>query len=560
MKKLSLKGMISLAVIILLSGCGAVMKTTGTLAGKLLTQKTADLSKASVQVQFVRNVYPAAVNSIEVEYLGKDWQDGGNMVTINFLKREGIGMYAIDGQVFIDGSEVPHLANGFYGKWTGREDFTPKMIRVVTSSGQEAEFLVTPPPPIRIVSVNGQKDTADVNLNSPLTLELESPQADSRTEFSVSLLSNIMNIRTFIESGIFKYKNKIIIPAALWKNSMSPVPPVGGESWLRIERFNVNTAIIKGVGATQVVGTAIDCVPVRVTGELEETRFGTVDEQGLTVSETIKNKTGEMNIEFSKPNAFLGRPMNSGKKFAVASFTVRATRLQQSRTSSSSNTTYTSTHKITTTTTTTTTRTFPTLPDAYWDELVARLYKDFESILQENYNITLIPVEQVVQAPSYASLEPITDQISMVEVEKSYKNTKNLIPTTFSAIVKNISSTFASDRIDARLLRELDVDGLIAVTIDLEMPWEEFSLSPRLSIRISGAPNGYKAGPTIYLQGLVSGNGLPLDEAKMDAKYLMNLLPNVIRQKDLMSALNRGFKAMAEREKSMDYTTLWSLK
>ena len=137
--------------------------------------------------------------------------------------------------------------------------------------------------------------------------------------------------------------------------------------------------------------------------------------------------------------------------------------------------------------------------------------------------------------------------------------TKNLIPTTLSAIVGNISTTFASDRVDSRLIKELGVDGLIAVTLDLEMDWDG-ALSPRLSFRISGAPNGYIAGPTIYAQGVISGKGVDWDKARMDAKYVMQALPNTIRQKDLMNALNIALKKLDRLEKKHDYDKLWALK
>ncbi len=548
------------AAALFLGSCGYMMKTVGGLAGSLLTQKTADLSTASVNVSFIRNMYPKAVNTVEVEYLKDDWREGGNMVTINFFKREGIGMYSIDGKVFIDGIEVPHFANGFYGKWVDKNDFSPKTIRVETSTGQVAEFVVTPAPPIKIISVNGKKENPVVDIQSDLSLELESPGTDKNTEFSVSLLADIMKLRTFTDYGIFKYKNKISLPAAMWRNPGTSIAPIEGENWLKVERANLNLKIIKGVGATQIVGTSIDCVPVTVTGKIEQTWVGTIANEGLRLSETFKDKNGTMKVEMSKPNAFLGRPMSSAKKFAVVSFTVRATKLQQSRTKTRTHTTYGPYLKTTTTTTTTTTRTFPELPDAYWESLVNSLYADFEHILKNNYDISLIPVEQVKRAPSYKDLEPIKDNVSVVEVEKSYKGTKNLIPTTLSAIIDNIATTFASDRIDSRLIRELGVDGIIAVTIDLEMPWEGFSLSPRLSLRISGPPNGYKAGPTIYEQGVISGNGMKLNEAKMDAKYVMDILPNVIRQKELMNALETGLKKMAEKEKKADYDLIWSYK
>ena len=560
MNKKIIKMMLAVLFSLMFLSCGSVMKMTGKLAGSLLTQKTDDLSRTSVNVMFIRNMYPKAVNTAEVEYLGGDWHEGGNMVSVNFLKREGMGMYSIDGKVFIDGEEVPHFANGFYGKWIDKNDLSAKKIRIETSSGQVAEFIVTPAPPIEIVSVNGKKEGAEVNLKSDLTLQLKSPGATKDTEFSVALITNIMSIRAFMETGIFKYKNNITIPAAMWRNPVTQIAPVKGDNWLRVERFNLNIKPVKGVGASQIVGASIDCVPVKVTGELKETWVGTIANEGIRVSENLKTENGNMKIEISKPNAFLGRSMSSAKKFALVSFTVRATKLQQSRTKTSSSTTHGVYFDTKITTTTTTTHTFPELPDAYWDNLVNSLYSDFERVLKRNYDIVLIPVEQVKRAPSYKDLEAIQDNVSVVEVEKSYKGTKNLIPTTLSAIIDNVSSTFASDRIDSRLIRELGVDGIIAVTIDLEMPWEGFSLSPRMSLRISGPPNGYKAGPTIYQQGLISGNGLKLDKAKMNATHIMEILPNVIRQKELMQALDLGMKKLAEKEKEADYDLIWSFK
>ena len=78
---------------------------------------------------------------------------------------------------------------------------------------------------------------------------------------------------------------------------------------------------------------------------------------------------------------------------------------------------------------------------------------DITALLQQRYGINMIPVQQVVQAPSYAKLEAIDDENTQVEISRSYAGTKNLIPTSFSAMIGSISSTFAADRPDARLMR-----------------------------------------------------------------------------------------------------------
>ncbi len=551
-----------LIFMVFLLGCGSVMKMTGKIAARLMTQKTADLSNGAVTVMFIRNMYPPETKTVDFDYIDPStWHDGANLVAIYTMKRKGIGMYSIDGKVTIDGEEATYFGNGAYGKWLDDDDLSPKTIRIETTAGKVYEFTVEPVPPIELVSVNGKKEDIEVDLRKPLSLEMRSPETTPNTEFSVALISNVMGVRTFLENGVFRYQDKITIPAVMWRNPMTPIAPVQGQNYLKVERFKINPRVVPGVGATQVVGVSYDWVPVTVTGKLEKTFVGTLDDQGLKFKKTIETPQGKIKVELTKPNAFWGRPLNSGKKFAVVSFVVRATKLRQTKTKQKTSEFYAGNYKITQTTTTTTTRTFPKLPDAYWENLVNSLYQDFEQRLTDVFNdITLVPIEKVLSAPSYKDLYPIKNQVSIVEVEKSYRGTKSLIPTNLSDMLKDISSTYASDRIDARLIRELGVDGIIAVTLDLEMPWEKFTLTPRMSIRIYGPPNGYKAGPTIYVQGTISGEGVPLEQAKMDADYMMDILPKVIRKKDLMNALEEGLIELSKREKQADYEKLWSLK
>ena len=552
MKRINYKVVTSLLFIALfLAGCGTMTKMAGSLAGALMTKSTDNLNNAAIQVYFMRNVYPKETNVAEVDYFEGAWQKNGNMVFVSLLNREGMGFLTVDGTVSIDGEVVPHVKNGFYGKWIDKDDVSPKRVVIKTKSGQVAEFTVAPPEPIKIKSVNEKLRGAIVNVESDLTLELESENITDRSEIKISLINDIMGISTFTDVGVFKLRKKITIPAVMWENTGAGMSPRAGGNWLKIERYNVIPTNVKGVGASQVIGVSLDTVPVTVTGEIDEIFLGTSTNEGVRIKEKLSAKEGGMNVNVTKPTAYLGRPMSSGKKFALASFTVRATRLQQSRSSTAR-----SGNMIVKTTET---RTFPKLPDAYWDNLVNNLYADFESVLKSNFDMELIPVEDVIKAPSYHRLEPISDKVSTVEIEKSYKGTKNLIPTTLSAFFSNISTTFASDRPDSRLIQELGVDGLIAVTLDLEMDWEG-ALSPRLSIRISGAPNGYIAGPTIYLQGVINGEGVAWDTAKMNADNTMKTLPDVIRKEDLMKSLDTVFKKMKVAEKEGAYEALWALK
>ncbi|NKB70148.1 MAG: hypothetical protein GKR89_23995 [Candidatus Latescibacteria bacterium] len=549
------------AAIAATNGCSLIMPKVGMMVGGLLTQATADLSTVSAQVRFIRNLYPAETMTTEVKYVGPElWQQGSNTVVINFLKREGVGMYSIDGTVSVDGVELPHLANGVYALKLDAGDLAPKTFEISTSSGQRASFTVGPTDPIGIKSVNGQREGATVNLKEDLVLELDNPPGTGDSEIRVMLMGEIMGTRAWADVGIFKSADRLVIPQVAFMHPAGSLGPNMGPSYMLVERFAVAPSQVEGFGAAQIISSSWDCVPVNVEGDLDLGIVGQRANLGLTSRGDIESEQGNIKYEVSKPNAFLGRPFSTGKKFAVVSFTVRATKLSQSRTSSSSSTSSYGSYSVTTTTTTTETRQFPQLPEVFWDNLVEEMYADFEATLTNNWDVELIPVERALQAPSYAGLEPIDDGITTVEVEKSYKGTKNLIPTTLGALMGSISSTFASDRIDARLIRELGVDGIIAVTVDLEMPWDEFTLSPRMSYRISGPPNGYVVGPTIYGQGVVSGPGVPLDEAKLQADDILDVLATIVRQDELIAAFAASLSYLQQEEVKQGYEEIWALK
>ena len=112
----------ALLVSLALSGC----VSGGNMTAKLLTAKTADLSNASVQVRFIRNLYQTEAQTTEVKHVSAIWQPGANVAVINFLKREGIGMYEIDGTVKLNGELLTHLGSGAYGKVLPADDLSPQ--------------------------------------------------------------------------------------------------------------------------------------------------------------------------------------------------------------------------------------------------------------------------------------------------------------------------------------------------------------------------------------------------------------------------------------------------
>lgn len=551
LKRNRIKLFIISGLLLFVYGCAQL----GSLAGKLMTQSTANLADVAMQVSFARNLYPKATGEIGPDYAGDTWKDGGNVAVVNFLKRSGIGMYTIDGTITVNGDTVSHIGNGAYAKLV---DLKPQTFKIKTSTGQTFEATVSPIEPVKIKSVNGGSDGV-VDFAKDLTLTFDNSQGNKNDWAKISLLSNFGNVRAFTEVATFRIKDKVVIPAEMWQNQVNPIDPNTGASYLLVERYKLDPVVNKGVGALQVISKSWDCVPVTVTGDANNNSLEAKAELAVKGSET------PIKTLITKPSAYTGKPFSKLKKVAITSLTVRATKLKQSRTTSTSTTTTSGNYTVTTTTTVTRTRQFPKFPEVFWDNMVDNLYKDIEKMLKEQYGVELIPIEKVLASPSYQGLEPIPDEYSTAEVSKTYKGTKSLLPTTLSSILGSISSTFAADRVDARLIRELNVDGLCAVTVDLEMPWfddaSELTLQPRMSFRISGPANGYSIGPTVFAQGVVEGPGMPFDEAKINTgKEGVSLLESIVRRQELIQALKNGLSELKNKEKSQGYDAIWKLQ
>lgn len=535
--------------VIFLNGCAAL----GKLAAGMMTATTSDLSVCAVQGMYITNLYPRETKTIEMDYVSEDWKPGRAGVAVSFFKRDGIGFYKVDGAVTMDGDTLPYLANGVYSIYFDKSDGKSKKIKITTSTGQKAEFTIQPPKPVKLLSVNGASTNATVNVTKDMTLEFENVSGEN-AYIRVAMIINSIGIRSFSDIGIFKLSKKITIPAAAFKNTLVAASAGGvvsiaqGSNYVLVERFDVASNRIPGVGASQNVSMGWSWMPVTVSGDVSTI-------PGFSVEGKVTSANGTMNYTANKPNAFTGKPLSEGKKFAISSLSIRGT-LYQSQTSTSSSTT----GNVTTTTTTTRTWQFPKVPVEYWDKVLDNLYKDIVEVFKEEYGISVIPIDRVVNAPQYKELEEIKDEYSKVEISRSYKGTKNLLPTRLDNILKSISTTFASDRPDARLMHELGVDGLVAVTVDLALPTNrnEVTLAPFMSFRIVGQPNGYIAGPTIYAQGIISDEtGVPFADSEFKD---INALNKIIRKDDLIAALRQALKDQETKEKELGYNSIWKLQ
>lgn len=542
----------------IISGIGVIVwgcAQLGSLAGNLMTQTTNNLNDVALMVSIAQNAYPKATGDIGPEYAKDQWKDGSTIAVVNFFKKKGIGFYKLDGTITIEGDTVLHQANGVYAKIIDQP--TKQTVKISTSSGQKFEATVHPIEPVKIKSINGG-DT-NIDLSKDLTLEFDNTSGNKHQMAKLSIMSSYAGLKYFTEITTFKIKDKVVFPKEIWNHDPNPLGPTIGANYILIERFDISPLSNENIGALQIISKSWDCAAVNLVGSAER----------LSISEKLKieqpnNKDLYFDVDVFKPSAHTGKPMVNGGKYAIVSLTVQATKLTQTRTNTTSSTQSYGTYSVTTTTTTVRSRQFPQFPEVFWDRMVENVYKDAVATLKSQYNVQIVPIENVLKAKAYEQLEPIEDEFSKSEITKTYKGLKNLYPTSLSALLKNFSSTFASDRPEGRLMTELGVDGLIAITVDLEMPWfddtADLTLSPRMSMRIMGGANGYSYGPITYAQIISAGNGMPFDEAKINSSTGVQLLDQIVRREDMFAAVKQGFNLQDKKEKELGYEKIWNLQ
>ena len=529
------------------------MKAVGKLAGNLLTATTDDLSVVSLRVIYADNLYPSDAETTETEYYGF-WEEGSSMAGIMFLKREGVGMYKIDGTVSIDGTAQEHVANGFYGGPI-TEKAKNHTFTVETATGQKATLTTAPTAPIEIVSINGvpKGNPVTISIDEDLVLELNHPQGKT-DNFYVQVLGEVFGVKTFNDIGYFKSVDKIIIPKEAFQNtSTGGLKYIQGDNYLQVSRVADKLVELPGVGAAQVVSMSSDYAKINFQGE-SETLLGVGYDKN---NPSVKNKYEDgFKSELSKTNAFNSPPLAYAKKIAIASFVVRATELKQSQSSTSSSTV----GNVTTTTTTTTTKTFPEFPDAAWDMLVADAYASFKSQMQKVFGVEIIDIEKTIAAQNYDNMFSVDDTVSTEIVVKNYKDCKLLVPTTFGEIITSASSTFPADLPDVRLVEELGVDAILSVTLDCSMAWEDGALSPRLSFKMAGGTNGWKNGPLLYGQGYVQGPGQGISDTYDENKLAYQQLKEIMNIERVMQHLGESLNDLKAAEANRGYEKIWALK
>jgi hypothetical protein len=516
------------------------------VVGNINTAKVSSLDDITATIGIGSNSPPEKLGTISQSFFN-GWKTGGDVVSVMFSKKNAPGYFKIDGTVTIDGKPMDYLTSGMYGLVSDANPAARK-IEVATTSGQKASFKIEPAKKaLKLVSINGQKDgDISLDLSKDVTLELAVPAGMENTMIKASLAINQMSIKSIYDVCYTKAAAKITIPASAFRN---------------INIAPASTALYSFKGSYLSVGYESIEEAKEVTGALSGIKYTASYSDGKMVSVATEPKlnTGlvakgtekelDMKYDFFKPNAFASRPFEQLKTIGVKSFAIRGTTFSQS---SSTSTTETST--TITTTTTTITLQFPKQPDSVWDALLEKLYPEFIGVVQSELGANVLPLENVTHSEAYKSTPAFAkdDKNTKVDFARAFRDSK-----VISAFMP-VTEGFGSNGINERILKETGADGLLSMTLDLEISssGKLVVMIPRFGFEIVGKTNG-PIFDTKYCSGTIQSNTGVSFNKDID----MAGLEKIIRKSDMLTVLRKGLQQLKEKEKANgDYGPVWALQ
>lgn len=542
----------------------------GKLAGNLMTGKADNLAAVSIKNNFICGIYNPEIETSEIKFFKNGLREGDYLVSVTFMKQEGMGMLELEGEVTCEGEPMEYVGLGSYVKQFDLPPANSVEVKVKAANGDEATFNYPTIQSIEFVTVNGETTLPVLDMDEDIELEYYNPPGSEGTKVRLSLVTDVMGARALNHFADFKVDKigrvKVTIPKeALANPEIAGQLNAGnfnkGENYLILERERLINSGDYGpeqrpgnAASSDITIKSFASFPVIVKGK---------QDGGLLVSLRVAGQTEDKSIgyDFYKPNATTGIPLSKASKFGLVSFTMSAsTYKRESETSTSTSTTGGT--QYTTTTTTTTTYQFPQLPDAYWDGVMDNVYTQVSGFLASEYNIEFVGPEVVMSAPQYATLFSDSDANTEKGVQRSYKGTKRVSPQSMGEIFGSISSNQTTDNPTVNMMKEAgDLDGLLSMHLDLVVGANRegnIVLFPTLKVSAYGRNENDNDKQGRYFDGaVVRTTGETFNESLLKSNPAE--LARVVSTPQLMEVFKIGIKTLRMKEVELGYDKIWSI-
>lgn len=539
------------------------MKALKKQLGKGGSKGDTNMSNIAISVFYQAHLHPESIMNYPTQTKG--WQTCGDAVFLGLTNKSGIGVGATSGEVGftdLDGGEPIILKpagwgtyfQGFHEKERGE-----KMVFIFEENGKEIGVKVAPAAPLSIKTIDGKAKGEEITIDGTkdIVIELENGDADPKSNLHVQLVCKVVGTPVILDVIVTKAKNTITIPKEAFKNFEGSPSPFSKKNTLIVNRV-VDTIekgdLVKDAGALRTISAYMDWIPVTIAGDIAK---GSIMTAGFDKSKNTKidiniSTKGEYNFAIGKGAPFASPPLKLMKNVAIASFVVRGNLADKGV---SADRKYLQE------------KWFPELTNDKWQALTEKLYQEFASSLSQEFSMNILPLKKVVNAKSYKHTKSIQNTVNRTFAEFGAGGTKRILTTSGVDLWKDLSITFGGDFVSQRLVKELDVDAVIAVTIDLNFDFETEALDPIINI-VAFAPDVSYKTQAKYFSIKARTKSKSLSEAKKimregngGAKNWQNLMYQMIKADDFNQGLINALKQLSEQEdKYPVYEKLWKAK
>lgn len=535
------------------------MKLISKVTGALLKAKPkSDLKDVALSIGYAQGLIPKS----QVDFATKTpgWETCGDGVSIFFLNYNGIGFTDTDGDVKLNGTKLEKAGMGSYFQGFSSDKRGTQRVEITSSSGDKINIDIAPAAPLEIISVNGVPKGGDIIIDGTkdVVIELKGGDADPNSEIFIEMIINAMSLKVPTHLYPSKAKNTIVVPKESFKNFENSPLPIVKKNTLSVTRVKHEMIYNTAAGVIQKTSTFSDFTPFLAKGDIAGGSLignSFSKDKNTKASGKFKTVEGEYNVNIIKGNPYTHPPLDKMKNIGISSFVVRGN-LQKEKTTTSTKTEYKLDYKVITTTKTTIKKWFPNLTDETWQKFVDNLYDEFTARLHKK-GVNVVPVQNVLNTGAYKEMKPILDTVTKTFVEKGAYGTKRFLRTGAMDMLKDIKTTFAGDYMNERMMKELNLDGLIAVTIDLDFDLKSEGLNPVVKISAFSRNVTYRTQGMFFTMDF-STNAKSLKQA---GKYTFGpeeAIFKIIKGNELFNAFDLAIEALKKGEKENPaYHKIW---
>ena len=538
------------------------MKLISKATGAFIKSKPkSDLKDVALGVIYSSGTIPK--NQLDFATKTPGWETCGDGVAVYFLNYEGIGLSDTDGDVKLNGTKLEKAGMGTYFQGFSPDKRGMQTLEVTSSSGDKVAIKLEPAAALEIVSVNGVAKGGDIIIDGTkdVVIELKGGDVDPDSELYVEMIISAMSLKVQTHLYPSKATNTILIPKESFKSFEQSPLPIIKKNTLSVTRVKHELLRNTDAGIVQVVSTFSDFTPVLVEGDivggnLLKNAFN--KDKNTNASTKFKTIEGEYNVKINKGNPFMHPPTEKMKNIGISSFVVRGN-LQKEKTTVSTSSKTSFNVKTTTTTTTYIKKWFPKLKDSDWQQFVDNLYDKFKNKLQNEYAVNVIDVNTILKTKAYAEMKPIIDTVTQTFVEKGAYGTKRLIKTGAIDYIRDIKTTFAGDQTNEKIITELGIDGLMAVTVDLDFDLESAGLNPVIKMTVFSRNVTYRmAGKFFEMDFSTKAKSLKEAGTYNAAVGPAQAIYKIIKGDDLINAFKLAMDELKRGEKENPaYHRIW---